>query len=340
MNSNISGEENTRAGLKVYPFLNERELPQSVKPLLAPAILEWSKLNALTLEPREKLLGDWFCAGDYGIVFGKRGLGKSWFSLALAAALSQGRDFGTWKCTQPRRVLYVDGEMSLDDFRARVRTLSGGCENFHTLSHQTVFDVSRAGICLSDPPQQAEVTRICEEKKIDVLILDNGACLFRGVAENDADDFRDFVEGWLLDLRRRGIAVVLVLHAGRNGAIRGTSKREDAAFWIQSLDEVAGGKDDSAGARFITRFTKNRNAAEDPPPMEWHFKPFGNETRIMHKAADSMVIFRKWIEDGLETCREIADEMGLSNGQVSKLARRAIDAGWLKKNGRSYTIIT
>ncbi len=37
---------------------------------------------------------------------------------------------------------------------------------------------------------------------------------------------------WLLDLRRRKIAVVIVHHAGRSGEMRGTSKREDNVFWI------------------------------------------------------------------------------------------------------------
>lgn len=301
--------------------------------------MKWDELDACVIQSREPLLGDWFCAGDYGVVFGPRGLGKSWLALALACALAQGRDLGPWKCHRPRRVLYVDGEMALDDFRSRVRSLAGGCENFNTLSHQTVFDRSKAGLCASEKAQQAEITRYCEENKIDVLFLDNGACLFRSVKENDADEFRDFIEGRLLDLRRRGIAVVLVLHAGRNGTIRGTSKREDAAFWILRLDGVSGGDTDGAGARFLTRFTKNRNAPEDPPSYEWHFEPSGGGTSIHVKKADAMAVFRNWIEDGLETCGEIADEMGLSRGAVSKMAKRGEREGWLKKgNGRTYAL--
>jgi hypothetical protein len=183
---------------------------------------------------------------------------------------------------------------------------------------------------------QAEVTRICEEKKIDVLFLDNAACLFRSVRENNADDWRDFVEGWLLGLRRRKIAVVLVIHAGRNGEIRGTSKREDSASWILRMDEVSGGKDGGAGARFITRFTKNRNADTDPPPMEWFFETSGGKLHVTHKNADAMAILAQWVRDGLTSCKDIADEMGISKGQASKLAAKAINAGLIKKEGREY----
>jgi Mn-dependent DtxR family transcriptional regulator len=52
-----------------------------------------------------------------------------------------------------------------------------------------------------------------------------------------------------------------------------------------------------------------------------------------------MAVFRKWIEDGLETCGEIADEMGLSKGSVSKMAKRGEHEGWLKKGkGRTYAL--
>ena len=49
-------------------------------------------------------------------------------------------------------------------------------------------------------------------------------------------------------------------------------------------------------------------------------------------------VFRQWIEDGLTSATDIAAEMCLSKGQVSKLAKRGIEAGWLKKDGRDYVI--
>ena len=294
-------------------------------------------LAQMEIPKREAILGDWFKSGDYGAIFGRRGLGKSWLAMAIARAIAEGRNFGPWTCSKARRVLYIDGEMSLDDYRDRVQSLSQGQGGLLTLSHQSVFDRNEKTLCLSDRDQQVEITRICERQKIDVLFLDNGACLFRGVAENDADDFRDKIEGWLLDLRRRGIAVVLVLHAGRNGAIRGTSKREDAAFWIVQLDD-AGEPDGGYGARFLTRFVKNRNATQDPPPLDWHFRPDGQKTLITYREADSLEVLVQWVRNGLTSAQDIAKEMGLSNGQVSKLASKAIQSGRLRKAGREYAL--
>lgn len=309
----------------------------STVPILGPALLTDAALNSLVIPPRPSLMGDWFKAGDYGIIFGRRGLGKSWMAMALARALAEGRPLGPWECSQARRVLYVDGEMSLDDYRNRVQALSYGDGEMLTLSHQSVFNTTEKALCLSDLGQQDELTRLCEQEHVDVLFLDNGACLFRDVAENDADDFRDKIERWLLDLRRRGIAVVLVLHAGRNGAIRGTSKREDAAFWVLRLDEARAAEGDH-GARFITRFTKNRNAPQDPPPMDWQFKPVGGSAEISYQEADSTAIFLQWIRDGLSNCSEIAEEMGVTKGTISKMAKRAERDGLITITNRRYQI--
>jgi len=308
-------------------------------PIVASSVLGEAEFDDLMIAERPALLGDWFKAADTGFIYGKRGLGKSWLALALARALTEGCKCGPWSASRVCRVLYVDGEMSVDDLRSRNHALRKKKGELMFLSHQIVFDRTRKALCLSEPAQQAELTAFCEREKIQVLILDNIACLFRGIEENSADDWRDQIEHWLLDLRRRGIAVVIVAHAGRNTAtMRGTSKREDAAFWILRLDEVSGA-DEHNGAKFVTRFVKNRNAPSDPVPLEWNIKPDGKCVIVTYHEADNLVLFRQWIEDGLETCSEIAEEMGLSKGQVSKLAKKAEKAGWLKKVGRKYQLL-
>lgn len=49
-------------------------------------------------------------------------------------------------------------------------------------------------------------------------------------------------------------------------------------------------------------------------------------------------IFRQLIEEGVTSPKDIAEEMGIPKGQVSKLAKRAMAEGWLKKEGRDYAL--
>src|SRR5438270_9428705 len=306
---------------------------------LATCILSEEELDTLVLSERRPLLGEWFKAGDLGYIFGKRGNGKTWIGQLIARALVEGGNCGPWKAHTPCRVMYVDGEMPPDQLRSRNQSLRERRGELMYISHQVVFDRAHKAICLSDPVQQVELTAFCEENNIDVLILDNIACLFRGIEENSADHWRDHIENWLLELRRRGIAVIIIAHSGRNtSTMRGTSKREDAAFWIIRVDEASGSDTDN-GARFVTRFVKNRNSANDPLTLEWNIRPDGERVLVTYRHADNLDVFRQWIEDGLETCSDIAQEMGLSKGQVSKLAKKAENAGWLRKRGRRYEVI-
>ena len=108
---------------------------------------------------------------------------------------------------------------------------------------------------LGNRTHQEIVTQICLNKKIKVLVLDNVGCLFSGVGENEADEWEKILP-WLLELRRAGIAVIIVHHSGHDSTrMRGTVKREDSAAWVLRLDDQR--QDYSgAGARFISRFKK------------------------------------------------------------------------------------
>jgi hypothetical protein len=54
--------------------------------------------------------------------------------------------------------------------------------------------------------------------------------------------------------------------------MRGTSRREDHAFSVIRLDEVQDDGERRNGARFVMRFTKNRNSATDLGATEWSFQ--------------------------------------------------------------------
>jgi putative DNA primase/helicase len=170
---------------------------------------------------------------------------------------------------------------------------------------------------------------------VKVLFLDNLSTLATGIRENEADSW-ELVNPWLLDLRRRKIAVVIIHHAGRSGEMRGTTKREDNVFWIIALDDMKNDADDKRGARFISRFTKaSRNTQDEIPAYEWHFVTESNgELSIKHKPAQSLAVFRSVIESGVIKCDEIADAMKLPKYAISRMAKQAEVAGWLTRPRR------
>jgi putative DNA primase/helicase len=303
------------------------------------ATVRSSALASLTLKQRSPLLDDWLCEGDYGIIFASRGVGKTWFGLLIAKAVATGGRLGEWKAPEPVRVLYVDGEMPPDLMRDRDRGLGSGEVEF--LNHEILFDRTEKVLNITEPAVQEAILQKCIRDNIKLVMLDNLSTLVSGVKENDSFEW-ERLHNWLLHFRRRKIAVVLIHHAGRSGEMRGTSKREDAAFWVILLNDGKKHADDKRGARFISIFTKpSRNIQDEVPSYEWHVvtDPVTGEVSVACKPAQTLDVLRQLIEDGVTECNQLAQEMRVTPGTISKWAKKAMKEGWLTKSGREYVIV-
>jgi putative DNA primase/helicase len=314
------------------------EAEKSWVDVLNESIITSRDLQKLELKPRRKLLGDWFAEGDLGFIFAFRGVGKTWFGVYLAEALSTGGKVGDWQATAPVKVLYIDGEMPPDLMRDRSKGLEGAPNaNLEFLNHEILFDRTGRVLNITRPEVQQAITQRCVDTKVKVLMLDNLSTLASGMRENEADSW-ELVNNWLLDLRRRKVAVIIIHHAGRSGEMRGTSKREDNVFWIIALDDAKKNAEDKRGARFVSRFTKpSRNTQEDVPAFEWHFvtEPNG-EVSISHKLAQTMDVFLGLVGDGVNECTAISEEMKISKPSVSRMAKQAETAGKIIIKSRRY----
>jgi hypothetical protein len=299
----------------------------------------------IPVPPREAIMGKWFKQGDLGFIYGPRGLGKTWLGMFLGRRCAEGAGsmgaLAEWTVSAPRRVLYVDGEMSMDEIRERDNALTiGPAPGMFYLQHEALFHLTGEVLNLADPATQTAILDKCKRDKIDIVILDNQSCLFPGLSENAADAW-DHVLPWLLQLRRNRIAVIIIAHAGRNGLMRGTSRREDAAFWIINLSEPKEPVENQCGVAFIAKFVKNRNALEaECPALEWTFlKPPGtNKMQVTWKKLTPLQQFRQCVEDGMTMGTQIAKHLNLSRGRISQLAKQGMKEGWLLKDSRHYRI--
>lgn len=302
-------------------------------------IVTGGELAKMQVEPREFILRPFFKAGDLGIIFAKRGECKTWLSMLCSEAIASGGCAGPWKAEKPASVLYVDGEMPLEETRRRSGLLAGAAgtpsSRVNFLHHEVYFEGTGKTLNLADPDTQATITTLLVALACKVLVLDNLGCLFYGLKENEADSWEKVLP-WLLQLRRLKIAVILVAHAGRNGEVRGTSRREDQAFWCLKLERR--GEDASGeGTAFVTMFTKNRNALdEDCPSLSWSLVEREGVMTVSAKPITGVQLLVSWVEAGLSSASDIAAEMRVSKGQVSKLAKKAVEMGLITNNGGYY----
>ena len=131
-------------------------------------------LAQVTVAAREPVVGEWFKQGDLGFIYGPRGLGKTWLALLLARKCAEGGQLANWTVHQPRRVLYVDGEMPLDGIRERDTALSEtSVEGIFYLQHEALFHTAGKVLNLTAPSAQGAILEKCLRDKIDILFLDN-----------------------------------------------------------------------------------------------------------------------------------------------------------------------
>lgn len=287
-------------------------------PCLRDALLTTSELIDLPIEPRLKLMGEWFRQGDLGYIFAPRGHGKTWFTMLMTKALCENAPFGEWCAgSNPLRVIYWDAEMNLPDVQERARLIGVKSDRFVWLQNERVREVIGRGINVADPHDQLAISSMLENG--DVFVIDNLSTASCGMAENDNDAF-DQVKNWLLELRTRKITVVIVHHAGRNGEMRGASRREDMAHWIISLKDTSG---DGETKKWVTSFKKCRNCnAVDAPPMLWSITIAEGSLKYSSEKHTGPEAMLELIRLGVDKASDLAEELSCSSGCISKWAKK------------------
>jgi hypothetical protein len=92
---------------------------------VVPRLVNLETLLGESPKPREFIMGPWLREGESCLLHAKSGLGKTQLALTMAACMAGGGEFIGWESVRPRRVVYADGEMHVDDLRDRLRHLAG-----------------------------------------------------------------------------------------------------------------------------------------------------------------------------------------------------------------------
>ncbi len=293
---------------------------------LTTAMIEFKDLVTLEIPERKRHLA-WLSEGSNVMVFGPRGVGKTMMQLALAAALTTRSPLLKWPVTAPVGVLYVDGEMPLDELRNRATALLPKPPEAPLcfLTSEWVYHKLHRDLVLTSEAMRDQIMRILDaHPDIRVVILDNISCLFTGISEDKKQDWEP-IAAWLIRLRHRGIATVLVHHAGKGGQQRGTSGREDALDTVVELDTPTD-YDLREGCHFELRFTKSRSVkGEDVAPLDVRLEEHNGQLLWTYRALEESKLnqVRRLIEEGVTLLTDIAEELDITKGYASKLARKA-----------------
>ena len=213
------------------------------------------ELLTTVFPPRVNIISPWLPSKGLAMVYAQRGIGKTFFALSVALAVSEGKSLCGWQIDKPKGVLYIDGEMPAEVIQERLKLIG----NIDATTSKTPFKFIARDL---NGDQSLDLTDIATQRMIDVyldgvdlIIVDNISTLCPG-KENESESWVPIQE-FALRMRASGRSVLFIHHAGKNGSQRGTSKREDVLDTVIALKHP---KDYNSkdGACFELHFEKAR----------------------------------------------------------------------------------
>jgi RecA-family ATPase len=206
------------------------------------------------LPKRPALLAPWLTTSSLAMIHARTGVGKTWLSLSIALAVATGGRLLKWSAPEPRKVVYLDGEMAGHMMQDRGRALLNGGSTGGRLIIVNPDLQPDPMPNLATPEGRARLEPLLDGAAL--LVIDNVSQLLRLEGDGtEGDKWAEQVQPWLLEKRRAGLAILLDHHSGKSGTQRGTSSREDILDVVIKLERVG---DEQDGARFNVIFEKTR----------------------------------------------------------------------------------
>lgn len=277
---------------------------------------------ALDIPPRELILAPIIPSQGLAMLYAPAGIGKTFVSLSVALAVATGSETlaGRWTATKRRRVLFVDGEMSAIALQERLKAMTKKLPPVDA-DYMRIITPDQQELGIPDLATEEGQALIEEHLEgVELLILDNLSSLLRNGRENEAESWLP-LQTWLLSLRRRGISVLVVHHAGKSGGQRGTSKKEDLLDTVILLKRPED-YNATAGSHFLVYYQKARGFhGDDAKPFDARLETNSDgyvwSIKGVDQLADRVRQLRE--KDKTLTQREIAELSGTSAATVNRI---------------------
>ncbi len=286
----------------------------------APRLIRARDLMVADLPERRVLIDPLFTTKTLALLYGPRGLGKTFVAMGIAWAAASGGSFLDWRASRPIRVVYLDGEMAASEIRDRLALFGPVPETLEFMLAD--LGTARAIPDLGTQRGQIDLFTLFDDERPELLVIDNLASLV-GFRSKDPDPWRT-VQHFLMMLRRLGIAVLIVHHANKQGHQRGTSRREDIVDLVMAIRRPADYQP-SEGARFELHFEKTRSlygAAIDPIEARLAVDADGRAHWSWSKAeAHEFDRVAALLRDGLNP-NQVARELGISKSKAYRLRQQ------------------
>ena len=276
------------------------------------------------------LLDRLIVAKSVGMIAGQRGGGKTWLVILICYAVAGGKNLSPWGHGKKRRVVYLDGEMRAASLQNRLELIHefNGDPESRECVEENLLIISRDYMGSTIGSIDTEEGQACIDAllppDVAMIVIDNLSAWTSGGRE-DSQSWAT-IKNWLIKKRVKGIAVLLVHHAGKNGQQRGTSAHEDLLDFSILLSPLPSDPD-KKDTRFSVEHTKLRDyVPELRQPHE--FSIWFEDGKLRFESAPTgfnsalnVAEMAKLHDEGM-SMEAIGDQFGVSKSTVSRSLRK------------------
>ncbi len=282
------------------------------------------------LPTRDPILSPWLLNQSLAMIHSWRGTGKTHVALGIAYAVASGGSFLGWEVDEPKKVLFLDGEMPGSALQERLLAIIASNEKEAAKGMLRIATPDIQELCMPDlstETGQDAVDKYIEDETA-LIIVDNLSSLCRSGKENESESWLS-IATWALRQRASGRSVLFIHHSGKDLKQRGTSRREDILDVVISLRRPAD-YSPTDGACFEVHFEKARHLygeAMNPIEAKLTTDEIGLQSWVIRTVEEST--FDRVVslaKEGLSQ-REIADELQVNKSNVSRHFRKAKTQG-------------
>lgn len=262
----------------------------------SPINLENFILDVATIRNRKKkkpmlLMKPWLREGQFTIIYGNYGTGKSLLTLTICYLLGlrePDAEFGPWRVKNSTGTLYIDGELGEQEMEERVSKLEWlgkqkASLKLRILSVPEYQHATEDHFHLSDRPNQLKIINWLKgNPDYKVVVLDSVSTLFGLEEENSNSEWNNKVNPFLRDLRAINVACILLHHAGKDNkkGLRGASSMGAMAENIYRLTNSDHKLPEAGEAYFKLTKDKQRAGGFSFNPFSAHFFQENNDKEI------------------------------------------------------------
>jgi len=242
-------------------------------------------------------------AGRISLMYSPGKTGKSLIAMEAAAALATGRPaLATDHTRPPTHVLYIDQEMTEEDWADRLRDMGYTAADEPLLAEYLHLAQLHAWPPMDTPAGGKAVHDAVKKTGATVVIIDTASKVIAG-EENSNDTQQQFYRSTLIPLKREGVAVLVLDHTGKDlekGARGGSAKTDniDLAFEL-----IKRGRDTLTLRCTHARFRDD--ILEQPvvlrrgdQPLMHHLEPLGLSAEAAGSVRPTFLMERvsRWVE--------------------------------------------